>query len=86
MDMKEIKKKMEDLAEKILEDKDLMAKFQKDPVSVVEGLLGIDLPSDQLEKLVDGVRARIKLEKLEDKFDDLDDKLGDALGSLFGKK
>jgi len=90
MDIKEIKDKIEDLVEKIMDDKALMAKFQKDPVAVVEKLIGVDLPNDQLNKLVDGVKAKIKLEKLEDKFDDLDDKLegklGDALGSLFGRK
>ena len=73
-----------------MDDKGLMDKFRKDPVATVEKLLGIDLPNDQLEKLVDGVKAKIKLEQLEDKFDDLDDKLEDklsgALGGLFGKK
>ena len=90
MDIKEIKDKIEDLVEKIMDDKGLMDKFRQDPVATVEKLLGIDLPNDQLEKLVDGVKAKIKLEQLEDKFDDLDDKLEDklsgALGGLFGKK
>ena len=90
MDIKEIKDKIEDLAEKIMDDKTLMSKFQKDPVAVVEKLIGVDLPNDQLNKLVDGVKAKMKLEQLEDKFDDLDDKLegklSGALGGLFGKK
>ena len=90
MDIKEIKDKIEDLVERIMDDKGLMSKFRKDPVATVEKMLGIDLPNDQMEKLVDGVKAKIKLEQLEDKFDDLDDKLEDklsgALGGLFGKK
>jgi len=74
----DLKKKVEELVEKITSDKALMAKFQKDPISTVEQLIGIDLPNDQIEKLVDAVKAKIKL-------DDLGDALG-ALGGLFGKK
>lgn len=70
----DIKKKIEELVDKIKSDKNLMAKFQKDPVATVEGLLGVDLPNDQIEKLVDGIKAKISL-----------DKLGKGLGKLFGK-
>ena len=74
----DIKKKIEELVEKIKGDKNLLARFQKDPVTTVEGLIGIDLPNDQMEKLVEGIKAKINL-----------DKIGDALGglgNLFGKK
>lgn len=71
----DIKAKIEELVNKIKNDKNLMAKFQADPIPTVEGLLGIDLPDDQLEKLVDGIKAKINL-----------DNLGGALGGLFGKK
>ena len=74
----DIKAKVEELVEKIQNDKVLQAKFQKDPVSAVEQLLGIDLPNDQLEKIVDLVKARIGMDKV-------GDALG-ALGGLFGKK
>ncbi len=70
----DIKKKIEELVDKIKGDKDLGAKFEKDPVGVVEGLIGVDLPNDQVEKIVDGVKAKINL-----------DKLGGKLGGLFGK-
>ena len=71
----DIKAKIEELVEKIKSDKNIAAKFQKDPIATVEGLLGVDLPNDQIEKLVDGIQAKISL-----------DKLGGALGGLFGKK
>jgi len=74
----DIKKMLEELVDKITSDKDLMAKFQKDPISTVEKLIGVDLPNDQIEKLVEGIKAKIKI-------DDLGDALG-ALGGLFGKK
>ncbi|MCI8600293.1 MAG: hypothetical protein HFE45_01690 [Oscillospiraceae bacterium] len=75
----DIKAKIEELADKIKNDKDLLSKFQKDPISAVEGIIGIDLPNDQLEKLVEGIKAKIDLDKL-------GDTLGNALGGLFGKK
>lgn len=71
----DIKAKIEELVDKIKNDKSLGAKFQSDPIGTIEGLIGVDLPNDQIEKIVDGVKAKISL-----------DKLGGALGGLFGKK
>lgn len=74
----DIKKMLEELVEKITSDEELMKKFQKDPISTVEGLIGVDLPNAEIEKLVDAIKAKIKI-------DDLGDALG-ALGGLFGRK
>lgn len=74
----DIKEKIEELVEKIKKDDDLLAKFKKNPVATVEKLIGVDLPNDQIEKVVDAIKAKISL-------DDLGDKLG-ALGGLFGKR
>ena len=71
----DIKAKIEELVDKIKGDKDLLAKFKDDPIKTVEGIIGIDLPDDQLGKLVDGIKAKISL-----------DSIGDKLGGLFGKK
>ena len=50
--------------------------LKENPVDTVKGLLGnIDLDNDAIEKIVDGIKAKISL-----------DKLGGALGGLFGKK
>ena len=38
----DIKEKIEELVEKITSDDKLISKFQKDPVSAIEGLLGVD--------------------------------------------
>lgn len=70
-----IKEKIEELVEKIKNDKDLLKKFQSDPVKTIEELVGMDLPDDQIEKLAEGIKAKLSL-----------DKLGGALGGLFGKK
>lgn len=75
MDIKaEIKERIDEIVEKIKSDKDIAAKFQKDPISTVEELIGIDLPNDQIEALVDGIKAKIDL-----------DKLAGGFNKLFGK-
>lgn len=74
MDVKVIiKEKIDELVEKIKSDKEIAAKFQKDPIATVESLLGIDLPDDQIKTIVDGIKAKLNL-----------DKLGGALGNLGG--
>lgn len=72
---------VEKLVKKITEDSELKEKFMKDPVAVVEKLIGIDLPDDQIDKVVEAVKAKVAI----DKVDDIVDALG-GLGKLFGKK
>ena len=69
----DIKKKIEEIVNKLKTDKNLMAKFEKNPISVIEECVGIDLPDDQVNQLVEGIKAKISL-----------DKLGGALGGLGG--
>ena len=74
MNIKELlKDKVDEIVNKIKNDKDIAAKFQKDPIATVEGLIGVDLPDDQIKALVEAVKAKVNL-----------DKMGDALGSLKG--
>ena len=80
-----IKEKINEIVEKIKNDKNIAAKFKKDPISTVEELIGIDLPNDQIEKIVDGIKAKIALDKID--LDNIDlGKVAGALGGLFGKK
>ena len=76
--MEEIKELIEKAIGKLQADEDLLAKFKKDPIKVVEKLLGVDLPDEKLEAIVDGIKAKMAI-------DDLGDVLG-KLGGLFGKK
>ena len=76
--MDQIKEKIEEIVKKLTDNKDLLENFKKNPVKTVESLLGIDLPDDTIEKIVDGVKAKITLDKL----DDLKDDLGGALSAL----
>ncbi len=67
----DIKEKIIEIAEKISENKELLEEFKEDPVKAVEKLIGVDLPDDMVEKVVDGVKAKLSL-----------DKASDALGAL----
>lgn len=78
MDMNDILKLAGDVVEKLTKDEKLMYAFKKDPVAVVEKKLGIDLPNDQLNALIDGIKAKLKA-------DDVLDAAGKLLG-MFGKK
>ena len=70
----DIMEKVEELVDKIKKDPKMFDKFKKNPIGVVESLLGIDLPDDQIKKVADMVKAKIDL-----------DKVGNLLGGLFGK-
>jgi hypothetical protein len=70
----DIKAIIEELVKKIKGDKDIGEKFQKNPVKTVEGLIGVDLPDDQLNAVVEGVKAKVNL-----------DGIADKLGGLFGR-
>ena len=74
----DIKEKIEDLVEKLKKNPALLKKFNTEPVKVVEELVGIDLPDELIEKVVDGIKAKLTMDKM-------GDALG-ALGGLFGKK
>ena len=82
----DIMEKLEDLVEKIKGDKSIAAKFKKDPIDTVQDLLGVKLPEEQIEKLVDAIKKKIKLDDLDDVLEDNLEALGKkALGGLFGK-
>lgn len=73
----DIKAKIEEIVEKLKNDPNLLNKFNTNPVGLLEELIGIDLPDDQVNTLIDGIKAKLSA-----------DKIGEALGGLgklFGK-
>lgn len=62
----QIKEKIEEITEKIKADDDLLENFKKEPVKTIEKLLDIDLPDDMIEKLIDGIKAKITIDKASD--------------------
>ena len=72
-----IKDKIEDIVEKIKKDPKLLQKFKDEPIKTVEGLIGIDLPDAEIEKLAELIKAKIDLDKADDMLK--------GLGGLFNK-
>lgn len=73
----DIKAKAMELVEKIKEDPNLLGEFKENPVRIVEELIGMDLPDDQIKQLAELVKAKIDLDKAAD--------LLGGLGGLFKK-
>jgi hypothetical protein len=63
MDIKEQIKKM---VEKITSDKEVQEQFQKEPVKALESVLGVDLPDEMIEQVIQGVKAKLTADKLSD--------------------
>jgi len=73
----DIKAKIEEIVNKLQNDQTLLSSFEKEPVKTIEKLLGVDLPDETIQKIVDGVKAKIKV-------DDVKGILNGVKG-LFGK-
>lgn len=71
----DIKAKIEEVVNKVKSDKNFAEKFKNEPVKAVEEILGVDLPDDVVNNVVNGVKAKIDVGNIKD-----------SLGSLFGKK
>lgn len=74
----DIKAKIDEIVGKIKNDPKAMENFQSEPTKTVEGLIGVDLPEDTIDPIVDGVKAKIMA-------GDIKGALGN-IGGLFGKK
>ena len=70
----DIKAKITELETKIKNDPELLTKFKSDPVKTVEGIIGIDLPDDQIKQVAEALKAKINISDVAGK-----------LGGLFGK-
>lgn len=69
----DIKNMVEELLEKLQKNPRLLSQFKEDPIPVVEELVGMDLPDDQIKQLAELIKAKIDL-----------DKVGNLLGGLGG--
>ena len=67
----DIKEKIEEIVKQVKNDDSLMDDFKKNPVKTVEKMIGVDLPDDIIEKVVDGVKAKISVDKLSGAMDSL---------------
>lgn len=62
----DIKEKINDIIEEIKKNPSIKEDFEKEPVKVIEKLIGEDLPDDVVEKIIDGVKAKLTVDNLSD--------------------
>ena len=73
----DIKATIEKAVKKLLDNPARLKKFEKEPVKVLEELIGVDLPDDLINPVIDGIKAKITAEKAKGALQ--------GLGKLFGK-
>lgn len=71
----DIKEQISKVAEEISKNPNMKEQFEKEPVKVIERLIGIDLPDDIVMKVIDGVKAKLTVDSVS--------KAADALKGLF---
>lgn len=54
----DIRARIDEIVNRVKSDPDIAAKFQKDPIKTVEGIIGVDLPDDVIKQIVDGVKTK----------------------------
>ena len=67
----DVKAKVEELVGKLQKDPATLKSFQDDPIKTVEKLTGVDLPDEQLQPLVAGIKAKLAASDLGGKLDGL---------------
>lgn len=71
----DIKAKIDEIVNKVKSDDKFAEKFKSQPVKAVEDVIGVDLPDDVVNNVVEGVKAKVNFGGIADK-----------IGGLFGGK
>ena len=58
----EIKEQISKVVEEISKNSNLKEQFEKEPVKVIENMIGVDLPDDITMKIIDGVKAKLTVD------------------------
>jgi hypothetical protein len=74
MDIKEL---IEKVVDAIKDSETTKKQWEKEPVKVIEKFIGVDLPDEIVEKVIDGVKAKIAIDQVAD--------VAGALKGLFKK-
>ena len=78
----DIQKIVTEALEQLTSNKDLRKAFDLDPVKVLEKILKIDLPDDQINAVIKAIQAKLDIDDVAD----VAGKVLGGLGDLFGKK
>lgn len=72
MDMKE---QISKIVEEVSKNPDIKEQLEKEPVKVIEKIIGVDLPDDIVMKIIDGVKAKLTIDDVS--------KVADTLKGIF---
>lgn len=67
----DIKEQITKVVEQVTTNEELKTQFQKEPIKAVEQVLGVDLPDEIIEKVIQGVKAKISVDKISGAVDTL---------------
>lgn len=60
--MDNLKDKIEEIVNKVKNDPDFKENFQKEPVKALESVIGVDLPDDKINEIINLIKIKIKLD------------------------
>jgi len=58
----DIKEQISKITEEILKNPSIKEQFEKEPIKVIEKVLGIDLPDPIIEQIINGVKAKLSVD------------------------
>lgn len=58
----DIKEQISKVVEEVSKNPNMKEQFEKEPVKVIEKVIGVDLPDDIVMKIIDGVRAKLTVD------------------------
>ncbi len=58
----DIKGQINKIVEEVTKNPNMKEQFEKEPVKAVEKIIGVDLPDDAVMKIIDGVKAKLKID------------------------
>lgn len=72
----DIKEQINKVVEEISKNPNIKEQFEKEPVKLIEKLIGVDLPDEIVTKIIDGVKAKLTLDGVS--------KVADTFEGIFG--
>ena len=73
----DVKEKVNELVDKVKNDKDFGKKFMSDPIKAVESVVGVDLPDEKIKEIAGSIKDKVNI-------GDVAGKLG-GLGGIIDK-
>ena len=58
----DIKEQINKVIDEITKNPNIKDQFEKEPVKVIEKIIGVDLPDDIIMKIIDGVKAKLTVD------------------------